>query len=77
MNCDVSACLDSMYCITELRIFSCVVRSGVGVGVGLVELIGVGVDVCVGVVGNGVVVVGETVGVGEAVGVGEVFWIWN
>lgn len=78
MNCAVSGWLDFIELITESRIFSCVVSSeGLGVGVGLNELVGVGVvigvGVGVGVVGHVEVGVGETVGSDEDVGVGEAF----
>jgi hypothetical protein len=74
MNCAVSGWLDFMKFIVESRIFSCVVSSGVGVGVGYVEIVGVGFCVGVGLVGIVEVGVGEAVGLGEGVGVGEASW---
>jgi hypothetical protein len=73
MNWAVSGWLNLMKLITESRTFSCVGSSeGLGVGVGLTEVVGVvvgeiGVEACGGADGKVEVGVGENVGSGEVV----------
>jgi hypothetical protein len=76
MNGAVSGWLHTIKLIMESRTFSCVAcPEGLGVGVGLIEFVGIGVAVgdCVGVVVEGEVGVGETVGTGEGVRLGKAF----